>query len=382
MNRKKVFVTGCFDMLHSGHIAFLQEAATLGDVYVCIGADENINQIKGRYPVTSQNERKFMLEALSCIKECRINTGRGIMDFENEINEIKPAIFVVNDDGDTPGKAKLCKEKNIEYKILKRIPPENFAARSTSELRKACDIPFRIDLAGGWHDHPFVNRHAGGPVVTISVEPNTGFNDRSGMSSSTRKKAIELWNTSVPPGDKIKLSKILFCYDNPPGTKDISGSQDALGIVLPGLNYLYYADGNYWPVRIESVHDEAVLSWMENHLSLISLGPRPVSRSVLSNTNFNPLTAKALSDASENCWNAILKKDIHAFGKYFRLAFEAQVAMLPNMVDDQILKQIAQYSSVALGWKLAGAGGGGYLILVSEKEIQGALKIKIRRKEY
>ena len=377
---KKVFVTGCFDLLHSGHVAFLREAASFGDVYVCIGTDENVKQIKGRYPVIPQNERKFMLESLSSVRECRINTGWGIMDFENEINAIAPDIFVVNEDGDTDEKSKLCKEKNIEYKILKRIPHTGLTARSTTDLRQECTIPFRIDLAGGWHDHPFVNSHAPGPVINIAVEPSVNFDDRSGMASSTRKKAIELWHSAIPPGDKVQLGKILFCYDNPPGTKDISGSQDALGIVLPGLNYLLY-DNNYWPSKIESIHDESVLSWLENHLSLVSLGPRHISRSVLTNINSNALTAKALADASQKCWNAILKKDTGDFGKYFRQAFEAQYAILPNMIDDEIFRQINQYSSIAFGWKLAGAGGGGYLILVSDKEIEGALKIKIRRRE-
>src|ERR1041384_2787985 len=114
MNRKKVFVTGCFDILHSGHVAFLKEASTYGDVHVCIGTDENVKQLKGRYPVTSQDERKYMLESLSCVKECRINSGWGIMDFESEIKDIAPDIFMVNEDGDTPEKVKLCKEKNIE----------------------------------------------------------------------------------------------------------------------------------------------------------------------------------------------------------------------------------------------------------------------------
>ena len=86
-------------MLHSGHVAFLKEASQLGDVYACIGNDENIKKLKGRFPVISQTERKYMLESLSCIKECRINKGEGIMDFENEFKEINPDIFVVNEDG-------------------------------------------------------------------------------------------------------------------------------------------------------------------------------------------------------------------------------------------------------------------------------------------
>ena len=51
------------------------------------------------------------------------------------------------------------------------------------------------------------------------------------------------------------------------------------------------------------------------------------------------------------------------------------------MVNDRILKEIEKYKKKALAWKLAGAGGAGYLILVSDKPIDGAMKIKVRRKE-
>ena len=46
MNRKKVFVSGCFDLLHSGHVAFLENANQFGDVYVCIGSDNTIKKLK------------------------------------------------------------------------------------------------------------------------------------------------------------------------------------------------------------------------------------------------------------------------------------------------------------------------------------------------
>lgn len=103
----KVFVTGCFDMLHSGHVAFLTEAARYGSLFVCIGSDENVKNLKGRYPVTNQHERKYMLEALACVHKVYINTGKGIIDFENELTEVAPHIFIVNEDGHTPAKQKL-----------------------------------------------------------------------------------------------------------------------------------------------------------------------------------------------------------------------------------------------------------------------------------
>lgn len=53
--------------------------------------------------------------------------------------------------------------------------------------------------------------------------------------------------------------------------------------------------------------------------------------------------------------------------------------MFPAMVNDKVQKAIDEYKDKALAWKLAGAGGGGYLILVSEKPIKGAIRIKVRR---
>ena len=377
---KKVLVSGCFDLLHSGHVAFLKEAAKLGDVHVCIGNDENIHQLKGRHTVNPENERHYMLQSLSCVSEVHINKGMGIMDFLKEMDDIKPDILLVNEDGATPNKEALCNERGIEYVVLPRIPHENLPSRSTTSLRTECLIPFRIDLAGGWLDQPYVSKYHFGSVMTISIEPTLEFNNRSGMSSSTRKKAIELWRTEIPLGDREKLAKILFTFENPPGTTEIAGSQDALGIVMPGLNKYYY-EGGYWPTEIQSVHDEEILSWLENHLFLITLGPRNSTYSVLDNTHISEAGAKALADAADDCWDAIQRMDLIDFGKAFTSSFEAQIAMFPNMAYEEIFKLIDSYKTQALGWKLSGAGGGGYLILVSEKPIANAIKIKIRRKD-
>jgi cytidyltransferase-like protein len=380
MSKKKVFVTGCFDMLHSGHIAFLKEAATYGDVYVGLGSDKNVYNLKGRYPVFSQDERKYMLEALSCVKECLINTGWGIIDFEKELQTVKPDIFIVNEDGNSPAKDRLASEYGFEYLVLKRIPHANLPVRSTTTLRRECTIPYRIDLAGGWLDQPFVSKYAPGPVLTISIEPTVEFNERSGMASSTRRKAIELWVSDIPGGDKEQLAKILFSFENPPGTKLIAGSQDSIGIVMPGLNKLDYK-GEYWPEKISSIYDEKILYWLESHLYLITLEPRESGFGVLDKTCIDKLNAEKLVIATENCWESILSMDLFNFGKYFRESFEAQIVMFPNMVDENIFEVIERYKSQAIGWKLSGAGGGGYLILVSEKNIKGAIQIKIRRSE-
>ncbi len=378
--QKKVLVSGCFDLLHSGHIAFLKSASTYGDLYVCIGSDKTVYDLKGRYPVITQDERKYMIESLACVKECKINKGSGLLDFLSELAEIQPSVFIVNEDGNTPNKIELCKSKNIELIVLDRVPSEGLPARSTTSLRTNSIIPFRIDLAGGWLDQPYVNKLYAGPVITISIEPTIEFNDRSGMASSTRNKAIELWKAQLPEGDPILLSKILFSYENPPGTKNVAGSQDSLGIVMPCLNYHHYTHNNYWPTDIKSIDDETILSWLENHIYLIPLDPRSNSYDVLANTNITKEAAKDLADAAIQCWDAILKKDLHAFGTAFLASFHAQIEMFPNMFDETIKPIIDKYASKSIGYKLSGAGGGGYLILIAEKEIENAIQIKIRRK--
>ena len=377
---KKVFVSGCFDLLHSGHVAFLQEAAEYGDLYVALGSDWTVYDLKGRPPINSEEERLFMIESLRCVKKAFVSSGSGMLDFLTEFEDVQPDIFIVNEDGNLLSKRKLCETHGIEYKVLSRIPKQGLMARSTTALRTVVTIPFRIDIAGGWLDQPYVSKYYPGPVITVSIEPTIEFNDRSGMASSTRRKAIDMWGPRLPAGDPEKLAKQLFSYDNPPGTKYVSGSQDSIGIVFPGLNISYY-EGEYWPRRVVSEQDEAILRFVEESLYLVPLGPRGPEYDVLSQTDINESNAKNLADAAIGCWHAILRRDIHSFGKFFRDAFDGQIKMFPLMMNDMVAEMIEQYRNEALGWKLSGAGGGGYLILVSDHPIEGAIRICIRRKD-
>jgi cytidyltransferase-like protein len=375
---KKAFVSGCFDLLHSGHIAFFQEAAKYGDLYVAIGSDRTLLELKDRRPVNSEDERLYVIQSLAYVKGAFISKGSGMLDFAGELRDLHPDYFVVNEDGNTPEKKQLCGDLGIEYVVLQREPYPGLAARSTTALRGISTIPYRIDLAGGWLDQPFVSRHYPGPVLTVSIHPTLEFNQRSGMATSTRLAAIEIWGPRLPPDDPHKLAKILFACDNPPGTQEISGSQDAIGIVFPGLAKSDYS-GKYWPDKITQVQDESVLQFIEDALYLIPLNPRPAEFSVLSNTCITPGGAEALSVAAEACWQAILARDVRDFGRHIREGFEAQVAMFPNMLTDSILELIDVYRGRALGWKVSGAGGGGYLILVADQNVEHAVRVCIRR---
>ena len=365
-------------MLHSGHVAFFKEAATYGDLYVGIGSDATIRELKNRKTINTERERLYMVKAIRHVTDAFINSGSGIMDFAEDVKRLKPDIFFVNSDGYTPEKKIFCEENGIELIVSTRIPEAGLPKRSTTALRQECNIPYRIDLAGGWLDQPYVSKHHPGPVLTISIEPDYEFNDRSGMSTSSRKAAIEMWHVDIPEGDRETLAKMVFRYENPPGSPYISGSQDAIGIVMPGLNRLNY-NGEYWPESIESNKQADILDFIEKNLWLIPLSPRDKGYDVLSNTNIDPEGAKRLSLAADECWKAIINKDIDAWGKASIASFEAQISMFPNMATEYINRAIDEYKNRVKGYKITGAGGGGYLVLINDTPIEEATQIRIRR---
>ena len=379
--KKKVFVSGCYDLLHSGHVAFFKEASTYGDVYVGIGSDATIEDLKGRATMNSEQERLYMVKAVRHVKDAWINKGSGIMDFEEDIREFHPDIFLVNEDGNSPAKAALCKELGIEYIVLERIPEPGLDARSTTALRSAdtCLLPYRLDLAGTWIDQPYVNKYGPGWAITISLEPVVEYNERSGMSTSTRNAARKLWPYQLPPDHPEKLAKLLFHFENEPGRTEVSGAQDSIGICMPGLVRHYYEKG-YWPTKIESVYDESILLWLEEHLFLVNLWPREPGLNLLDQTDINSQNVAHLSGAAEGCWDAIMRKDLPSFASAYLNSFNAQVRMFPKMLNPKVEAVIDAYKNQALAWKLAGTGAGGYLALVSDKPVDGAMKIKIRRK--
>ena len=379
--KKKVFVSGCFDMLHSGHIAFLQEAAGYGDLYIGLGSDKTIRELKGRDTINSEEERVYILNALSCVHKALVNRGSGLIDFLEEMKILKPDIFIVNEDGHSPEKERLCKELGIEYKVLKRIPHANLPARSTTALRTIKPMPYRIDLAGTWIDQPYVSKYYPGSAITASIEPTIEFNERSGMATSTRKKAIELWNDHLPLEKPEKLAKTLFRYDNDPGTKEVSGSQDSIGIAMPGINKFFYDKGKYWPSKFDTLSDLSIIKWLEERLYMLTLWPRPDEYNVLSNTQINTENVKKLTEAADVTWDGLTSMNIKKFTEGFLESFHSQVRMFPKMMNEEIEKTIDMYKGTAKAWKLSGAGGGGYLIMISEKEIPNAFRIKIRVKD-
>lgn len=379
----KVFVSGCYDLLHCGHVAFFKEASKYGDLYVGIGSDSTIEDLKGRKTINSELERLYMVKSIKYVTDAFINSGNGIIDFEKEINKLKPDFFIVNEDGFSPAKQELCDDLGIKLKVLERIPDAGLPVRSTTSIRAGnnCTLPYRIDIAGTWIDQPYVSKYYPGWAITLSLEPIIEYNERCGMSTSTRNAAKKIWPYHLPLDKPEMLAEILFKFENTPGSTLISGAQDSIGICIPGLVRHYY-DNAYWPLKFESIHDEDIISWLEEHIYMVLLWPREKNLDLLKETYINTENVKKLAEAADRCWNAIKNMDLENFSKAFLDSFHSQVKMFPAMLNNDIEKVINKYKKSSKAWKLAGAGGGGYLILVSEKPVKDAMRIKIRRKDF
>ena len=393
----RVFVTGFFDLLNSGQVSFLKEAARYGDLYVGVGSDSTFRELKGRQPVCSEQERLYMVKAVRYVKDAFINSGSGILDFLTELDRLQPDILVVNYDGGNDLKRKLCEERGIKYKSIGAMGAVSAAKPQYGAVEEYCEadtarsadtakpilsrLPYRIDIAGTWIDQPYVSEHGAGWAITASIEPTYEFMERGGMSTSTRNAAKKIWPIELPAYNEEMLARMLFCFENDPENEGhVSGAQDAIGICISGLSRHYY-DGHYWPERIETVHDEDVLSWLEGHVCVVPMFPRRPGCSVVEGKDITPEKVRDLTEAAARCWDAILAKDLPAFAEDFRDSFEAQTAMFPAMMQPGVQEHIDRVRPHALAWKMLGAGGGGNLLLVVETVPDFAVPVRIRRRD-
>jgi cytidyltransferase-like protein len=377
MKAKKVLVSGCFDLLHGGHIAFFKTASSYGDLYVSIGRDENLLLLKGKRPFFSEKERLYIVSSVRYVYEAFLATGEGMLDFEPDLRRLKPDIFIVNYDGHSPDKEKLCKKAGIEYIVLERIPEEGLPARSSSGSKKEMRFPYRLCLAGGWIDQPWVSKICPGSVVVAQIWPTVDFNGRSGLATSSRDFGIRIWGDKYPDGNPVENAKILFGAENPPGKEYVSGSQDHLGLLMPGVNRLYY-NGGYWPEKIDSSIDRDKCEWLSDVLNLVPLEPRPDGYDPLKEMHLEKALIKELGEAGDQCWKSILSKDLHGLGRALTNTFLSWKKILPLTVPDWVMEEMAtKYLPYFPGAITSGAGGG-YIIVVSEKPVKGAIKIKVR----
>ena len=191
---KKVFVSGCYDIIHAGHVQFFTEARALGDhLTVCFASDEVLMAHKNRRSSIPQDHKRGLLKALKVVDDAVIGENPKIgLDFQDEFRRIKPDILVVTEDDQHESiKRALCNELNATYVKLPKTPPlyEQISSTEIVNWIKAPDTaPVRVDFAGGWLDVPRYSRN-GGFIVNCAVSPTVSlhswsYEKRSGLGGS------------------------------------------------------------------------------------------------------------------------------------------------------------------------------------------------------
>lgn len=132
---RKVLVGGCFDLLHYGHVRFLEEAKKLGDrLVVALESDENVRRMKGEgRPIHNQGQRKEMLEALSCVDEVMsLPPMSSHQEYYDLVTRVAPQIIAITE-GDPleANKRDQATKVGATLVVIPKIPTP-----STSQLAK------------------------------------------------------------------------------------------------------------------------------------------------------------------------------------------------------------------------------------------------------
>ena len=252
-------------------------------------------------------------------------------------------------------------------------------------------IPNRLQLGGGWIDQPFMsklNPKPPGSMVVVQIEPDFRPMCRSGIASSTRIVAMDIWNGKLPKRPKAELVRELYHAENTYKSEP-SGSQDMIGLIYPGINRLDYDfryEGGVFPKHVESCTSPRVARWLEKMLHLIPVEPRPEGYNPLDEKNFDPKWVLKLGQTGKLIYSSILKMDGSALGEAVNQGLKCWDVLLPQSMRHPVMKvdlmELAgAYQKEYLGACYSGPGGG-YLIVVSEKVVPGSFQVRIKTEDW
>jgi hypothetical protein len=248
-------------------------------------------------------------------------------------------------------------------------------------------MPYRMALAGGWIDQPFVSRlnpTPPGSMVVVALEPLSWFMERSGMATGTRNVALRLWNGRLPDGERQQLVRELYREENR-NLPEPSGSQDMIGLIYPGisrLDYDYGYEGGYFPRHIETSNDPLIAGWLEEVFHLLPIAPRPPGYNPLGVKNLDQDWIQRLGQSGKDCYAAILAKDLGGLGESMNECMRCWEAIVPHTVrhptvTTDLTGLLEVYQARYPGAMYSGSGGG-YLYVVSEEPVPGAFHVKVR----
>lgn len=336
----RIFASGCFDIIHGGHIRFLQEARALGDeLIVCVASDETLYECKGRLSAMPTAHKIAILKELRCVNRVVIGSKSDIpgIDFKVHFERFKPDIFAITEDDQyVKAKKELCAEFDCQYVMLPK--DLDYPPISTTEIRTKLAAPFlaplRVNFAGAWLDVPKLARPDGficnctiSPLVSLGNWP---YEIGGGLGGSAAHSLLK--------GEDAVASEFLLGV----------GWQDPAVIIETGLciwrsgsaPYLVHRDGGEWLKGLLAIWN---VGKTHNTPSLVNL-----------DRNYQLIVS-----ASRMAAHAIRLQDIKGLG----------IAMTTNHAA-QIQEGDDPLEPHGVGFLMCGGGHGGYGVYLFKNQTQ------------
>lgn len=133
--RIKVMVFGTFDILHPGHLAFLEQAKRLGDhLVVSVSRDKNTKKFKGYFPVFKENERLKLVRSLDVVDKAVLGSKT---DYLKHVLKEKPDIIALGYDQRAYAKELLADVKAGKLKVkVVRLRPYKSKRYKSSQYKR------------------------------------------------------------------------------------------------------------------------------------------------------------------------------------------------------------------------------------------------------
>jgi hypothetical protein len=124
--------------------------------------------------------------------------------------------------------------------------------------------------------------------------------------------------------------------------------------------------------------DADTCDWLSRVLHLIPLAPRPDGYNPLVDKHLTTENIKKLADSANLCWEGILEKNVNKLGEGMKQTFLSWKKLLPLTVPDWVSEEMENNWFPNYPGAITSGSGGGYVIVASEEEIPGAMKIKVK----
>lgn len=339
----RVFVSGCYDILHAGHVQFFREARALGDhLTVCFASNDVLWHHKQRRSSLPDEHKRALIAALEMVDEVVVGEGREHgLDFKEHFLRLRPNLLAVTDD-DKYGALKraLCAEVGAKYVVMPKTPPQ-FTPVSTTQIVKfirAPEVaPLRVDFAGGWLDVPRLAR-AGAYIVNCAISPTVSLREWSyernaGLGGSG---AWALLNGKDGVGAELDLGV---------------GWQDPAVIAETGL--CVWQSGARPVLEVKTGG-----ACLRGRMALLWTGSEHDTPALVGGARDYDAIARAGATARDAVW----KNDVELLADAVRQSYAVQRA--------EGMAELRTDLPGALAWKYCGGGFGGYAVYLFSDTVQ------------